>query len=794
MSRGSAVAAALALWWGTAVPLPWWTAAAGVVLLLAVAVAGHPRLIRSTFRGAASGRRDGSRAARQSVRATTTSGPAARRRLLVVLGALWLAGAGLAGGRSALRDSGPLTAQSTAADAHMVVVTEPRPGPFDAWMVVRVERFGSRRVRQRALLRAREPPPIGARLQAQARVGALPDGPFGAYLQALGAAVEVRPLGTVSVSRPPGRVLRSTSVLRDRLRSAAVAGLPPDHAALLTGLVTGDGRGRSSDLDDLLTRAGLRHLVVVSGRHTALFLAGVLGIAVLCRASFRTARLAALAALTWFVVLVRWQPSVLRAATVAAVILVADLLGRDRDHVHLLAMAVTVLLLIDPLLGRQLGFVLSVAATAGVLLLAPMVSAWLRGPPWWRIGVGAAVGAQVAVAPVLVVMDEAVPLGGVMANLIAAPAAAAAQVVGTVAALVAVPAPALSAVVARLAVWPLSVILWAAEIAGRVPDAQALLNRPGIVAAIGAAMIGVIVGRRVAGPRRWAAVVACVLVAAVALAPRSAPPIDVLTVTMLDVGQGDAVLVEAPADVGTARMLVDGGPADADVAAVLARRGVRTLDVVVATHAHADHTGGLPAVLRGTAVGTVVTAPPADRPGTPGGSQQEPDTAGGSDQARGMARVMAAVRGRGLAHVPLAAGAVFDLGTARVHILSPPTATPGWDENDRSLVLRVDGAYGSVLLTGDVEADGQRPLLTDPEALRADVVKVPHHGGATNARDFIGAVGATVALTSVGAGNDYGHPAPSVLADLGGTTNWRSDVHGTVRVELRPRGPRVSSS
>jgi competence protein ComEC len=242
---------------------------------------------------------------------------------------------------------------------------------------------------------------------------------------------------------------------------------------------------------------------------------------------------------------------------------------------------------------------------------------------------------------------------------------------------------------------------------------------------------------------------------------------------MLDVGQGDAVLVEVPDATGGVRMLMDGGPDATAALQGLRRLGVRRLDVVAISHAHHDHTGGLPAVLRELEVGVLLLGPAPLDPASAALSAAE------------------TVRVAGQRGVPIrsaSAGQQFALGSAQVRVLSPPAdGSLGDDLNENSLVLRVATPDGTILLTGDAEILAQERLLRHPETLRADVLKVPHHGGNTSVERFFREVGAHTALIGVGADNDYGHPHPVVEEHLRGTQVLRTDRHGTVGVVLEGR-------
>jgi competence protein ComEC len=227
----------------------------------------------------------------------------------------------------------------------------------------------------------------------------------------------------------------------------------------------------------------------------------------------------------------------------------------------------------------------------------------------------------------------------------------------------------------------------------------------------------------------------------------------------LDVGQGDAMLVGDPT---AGWILIDGGP-DPDVLAdALRRRRVDRLAAVVATHPHADHTAGLAHPLTAMPVGALLVGPTGRQDG---------------------ALVAAA------GDVPVldvAAGDAWAHGDLRLQVLSPPATGLGTDPNDNSLVIRVDVTGGrSVLLTGDAEVVPQL-LLTDDPLIDVDVLKVPHHGGATNHPGFLDATSPQIAVISVGPDNPFGHPHPDVLADLDGVDVRRTDLHGDIALDLSP--------
>lgn len=619
-----------------------------------------------------------------------------------------------------------------------------------------------RRTRERVVLRL--PADVRAPFDAHLRVRGLAtpiEGAAAGWFEGLGAVVQIDPVRTEPIADPPGW-RAATTWLRVRTGAAAGTHLGRAPAALLAGLVTGDVEDLPEATADQVRDAGLSHLVAVSGSNVALVVAGVLGFAGLVGVGRRGGWWLALGAVWWFAVLVRVEPSVVRASAMATLVLAALLVGRVRSTGHLLCTAGAVVLLVDPMLARRLGFVLSMSATAGVVLIAPALAA--RRPTWLPRPVAAlasaTVAAQVAVAPVLLVGGDGVHAASIPANVLAVPAAGAASLVGAVAAVVAVidvEAAGVVAAVARPALWlVLASARWFAD-----PAVRQAVEVIGALAAAG--LLAILAWRRlphrvrVVGP----VVVAVVAAMLVGRGPTStgAPASPVLIA--LDVGQGDAILLGDPSG---GWVLVDGGPDPAAAADRLADRGITRLAAVVASHSDADHVTGLPAVLRAVDVGTVIIGP----------------------RGEAAADLLAAARSAGTRVTTVAAGGSWQHGTTAIRVLSPPQTGLGEDPNDNSLVLRVDVPGGrSALLTGDAEVVPQSLLIDDP-LVDVDVLKVPHHGGATNAQGFLAATTPEVAVISVGADNDFGHPHPDVLADLAGIDLRRTDEDGDVVIILRP--------
>lgn len=267
-------------------------------------------------------------------------------------------------------------------------------------------------------------------------------------------------------------------------------------------------------------------------------------------------------------------------------------------------------------------------------------------------------------------------------------------------------------------------------------------------------------------PRRLAKFIAivCVLFAVVLLAPYTPYrlPDEGLSVRFFDVGQGDAALVKC----GNRTLLIDGGTPDGAwwLLARLYLSGVTRLDVTVATHPHDDHIGGLPLVLALISSDTVMM----------------PDAANFENDSYNQLLRVLKMRKKTITHPN--PGTNFNMNGARVEILAPRSAYAD-DLNDTSICLRVDYGAHSFLFTGDAESPSENLMLTAGARLDATVLKVGHHGSTSSSTQaFLNAVSPRYALISVGRGNDYGHPATTVLSRLQrtGAQILRTDESGSV--------------
>ena len=591
----------------------------------------------------------------------------------------------------------------------------------------------------------------------------------------------LRPSGEADVIEPPGPWWRAAGAVRQALRDS-VAHRPADQRALVPALVDGDDAGVDPGLQDAFRATGLTHLLAVSGTNLTLVVGFLLALARWCRVRGRWLHVVAAAGIVGFVLIARTEPSVLRAAVMGTIGLVA--LGTDGRHRALrgLGTAVVVLVLLDPSLAVSAGFALSALATGGILLLAPpwrdALARWL--PRWLAEAIAVPAAAQLACTPLVAAISGQVSLVAVVANLMVAPVVGPATVLGLAGGVLTLAWAPVGRLCGTLASWCVAWLIAVAEHGAALPTA-AVGWGTGATALALLTVLTVLVA--VLGPRLLRRPVtglgaALLLVVAVLVRPPTFgwPP-DGWVLVACDVGQGDALVLNAGA--GQA-VVVDTGPEPRAVDRCLDRLGVGTVPLLVLTHFHADHVDGIGGVLTGRRVGAIETTRLLDPPG-------------------GVSEVDEATAAAGLTAEPATYAAGSAVGPVTLQVLWPPPDSPtvgpgdGSTANEASVVLLAQVAGVRMLLTGDVEPEGQAELARRLPGLHVDVLKMPHHGSAHQDEPWLLSLDPAVVLVSVGADNDYGHPAESALRPLEetGVDVYRTDQDGDLAVVAADGGLRV---
>jgi competence protein ComEC len=675
--------------------------------------------------------------------------------------------------------------------AELVVVGAARQTSWAVRVPAEVVVFEGRRLRERALLvlPLGRSPPRGAILEATVRLAeprpAEEDGEFDerTWLARQGIHVVARARSWQQIGRRGG-IAGVGDRLRDRIELAVGRGTTGLRRALVLGVVLGEDEGLPTTVRDDFRASGLAHLLAVSGQNVAFIAGGIYGLAWLIRVPRFSRELVVIAAIAAYVLAVGWQPSVVRAGVAGVLISLAWLFARPSDRWHFLALGALLLLVWTPAALFEPGFQLSFAAVAAIFVGLPRIHGLSEAYPIPRrlaelLGIAFVCG--LVTAPIVLFHFGAAPFYTVPANALAAPALPLVLGLGLLAAAADPVSPSVATALAWLAGWAAAWLELVARLVASLPGAQVGPKTALVMAALAvAACVGVRhvrggIGARL-GARGGAASLlvagSLVLVVAAAWSFRAPPawkPPPGFRVTFLDVGQGDAVLLET----ASARVLVDQGPPEANVAGQLSRMGLRSLSAVVLTHPQRDHVGGAAAVLRELRVGTVLDPALAAT-----GPERE--------------EAVAAARERGVPVRSIRSGSVFRVGGLVLRVLWPDD--PGLPYEDPNLNATVIVAsYGEldVFLPADAESDVTSRLPLDA----VEILKVAHHGSADPGLDEqLRELRPQIAVISAGRNNDYGHPRAETLGALAtvpGLAVYRTDRDGRVVVESEGVGLRV---
>ena len=697
--------------------------------------------------------------------------------------ALTAAVAGLAVGAARVRaiDAGaarPALGGPVTASGYVAAV----PRREDGTVAVRVQTPDGR-----LLVEAPEPEPdleVGGAIRATGTVRE-PAELERSYLERLGIARVLSADRIELLDRRRGGIAGVLDGIRLRGERALSIGTPAASATLLRGFILGQDDRIDEATSEAFRRSGLAHLLAVSGQNVVLL--AVLAAAILgaLGASLRARLIAILVLIAIYVPVTGAGPSIQRAGVMGAAGVVAALADRPRSRWYVIVTAAAATLALDPRASADVGWQLSFAAVVGIALFAAPLGRVLAGGAPGRARrtlaevAALTISATVATAPLMALHFGTLSLVSLPANLLAAPAeaplmwlgmlsTAAGQLAWLPTAPVTWLAGLLAAYIAQIADW-LGDPSWAQVDVGLDGPAP-LVGVYAVLAAALALTIRLAVRRRRLRPgatgrsssARRAALAVAALAAAVALplplagsrAPGAGPV--TLRVTVLDVGQGSATLVE-PA--GGDPLLVDAGPPRGDVAAILAQRGIDRLAALLITHTDEDHAGGAPAVLESIPVARLLCA------------RADPST-------------LALARRAGARLDRVLQGARLRDGAARLEVLWPSArgmreAAPR-DPNAASLVLVLESGGFRMLLTGDAEAE-----LAPVHPGDVDVLEVAHHGSEDGGLEaMLAEAEPELAVISVGADNPYGHPAPGTLATLAdaGIPVLRTDLDGEISI------------
>ena len=618
------------------------------------------------------------------------------------------------------------------------------------------------------------------------------------------------------IERAPPPMLFLNSV-RGSLSASLERTLPSPHAELARALLLGHRDDLPAELNEEWRRAGTAHLLAISGLHVSV----VLGVALVTGAMVLGRRrglyvLLPLALVWTYAILSGLNPPVVRAAIMGSVYLGAIASGRQPSGGLALVLAATVIALWDPRVMATASFQMTVAAMAGIVFLTDPLrrvmgvqreeehsgsGANLTGGlrQAGATGVAASLGAVIGIKPLLLHYFGAASLFTIPASLLGTASLPAVLLASAATGVIGVFTDGVLATIMSFVAWPFLTFLIGLSSLFSSPTFAAITIPPLSVEAViliylviaglflipllrsPSGLLGPVVslpsismpsGRRVL--TSWPVMGGLVIMTVVAGIGAAAPYIsdkEQLTVHVLDVGQGDSILIESPTG---RRILIDGGPDGALLQRRLAEHlpwWSRRIDVVILTHPSADHVIGLTETLRRHDVGFVV----------------DPELESSTVYGRQWAEVLK--EQTDLTVVRAERGTTLDLGGgARLEILHPPPNRPfdiATEHDDSSVVSRLSYGDVSFLFTADIYSPGEKFLLDSGVDLQATVLKVAHQGSRySSSEEFLEAVSPRVAVITAGAGNRFGHPHPETLERLESLPSapavLRTDVHGTV--------------
>lgn len=585
--------------------------------------------------------------------------------------------------------------------------------------------------------------------------------------------------GKIDIDTKASRWASALGSIRTHLRALCGGG---DSGALIPGMVLGDTSLQTPAFKNAMRRSGLTHLVAVSGANFAIISFFVLWCMQWIFRSIRIRLIFTAVALSSFIALVRPSPSVLRAAAMASVVLIARGVGRRSEALPALGFAIATVVIADPWQARDPGFALSVLATAGLLLLSPRIGTWLGRfvPTFVASSLSPPIAAVVMCAPILIALSGYLGPMSIIANLLAAPMVAPITIVGFVAALISPFSSMAGSFLIFLITWPAAWIAGVAHWSANFPVLQMTKGFGGFIEGLVILAVGLFFLFLIRRSHTFFAMVSVVVILAFTWVGQW--PAGDWQVVNCDVGQGDSLVV----NLGNHRgLVVDAGP-DAQLEdRCLSRLGIRSVPLLVLTHFHADHVEGVEGLIHDRRVGQVWVS-----------NNREPAFESGR-VFTWLQRTPVAIATRGLS-----ANVGTNRGLLSVRVLWPDDGTHAFETlpgdgsaiNNSSVAVEIRSSDFSLFVAGDLESSAQNEILSSVG--HVDIYKVSHHGSLYQDRALMDHLSPTVSIISVGEGNSYGHPAAQTIAALVRLRSkmYRTDRSGGIAITAREHRLSVHTS
>jgi len=547
----------------------------------------------------------------------------------------------------------------------------------------------------------------------------------------------------LAITKSANPLLKFTNKIRAAFRELIPTG---DAGSLIPGLILGDTSLQTAEFASKMRRVGFSHLTAVSGANFALVAGFILWIMQFLLRKIKSRLWVTAFVLLFFIILVRPTPSVLRAAVMASVLLIAKYRGDRSLGLPALGTAIATLILLDPFQAIDPGFALSVLATAGILLLSPKLTELLSTKIRWRVAAEAIaipISATIFCTPVIVALSGELSLISILANVLASPVIAPITVIGFIAAIFASIAPMLASLLIALTLPPAAWIVWLCNTGSNFPVLQ-------FSSFIFFLLLLIVLALIVIGKKWRVLLVAAVLILIQLSVTRVTWPGSNWQVTNCDVGQGDALVINLGENRG---ILIDVGPDPILIDRCLDRLGISRISLLVLTHFHADHVGGLSGAINGRKVNQVWIT-----------NNHQPESA--------YQRSVKLLAGVQLTEVKN--GDLFQVANAKISVLWPEITLQSFETlpgdgsaiNNSSIAIVIELPNLSIFAAGDLEPPVQEILTGNPLLNKVDVYKLCHHGSLYQYLPMLDKISPSIALISVGKENSYGHPAPEIIGKL----------------------------
>ena len=574
------------------------------------------------------------------------------------------------------------------------------------------------------------------------------------------AALAVATSG-LTITKQPNYLITSTNKIRASFRELIPSG---EAGSLIPGLILGDTSLQTAEFTNQMRRVGFSHLTAVSGANFALVAGFVLWVMQFFIRKIQTRLWVTGAVLLFFILLVRPTPSVLRAAVMTSVLLIAKYRGDRSLGLPALGAAIATLILLDPFQAIDPGFALSVLATAGILLLSPRLIELISLKVRWQVvaeAVAIPISATIFCTPVIVALSGQLSLITIVANVLASPVIAPITVIGFIAAIAASIVPVIASLLISLTLPLATWIVWLCHTGAQFPVLQ--FSSVALFLLIMLVIFLLVIGNN----KRFLLIVIILILSQLTYSRISWPGAN-WQVTNCDIGQGDALVINLGAN---RAILIDTGPDPILIDRCLSRLDISQISLLVLTHFHADHVGGLSGAIHKRDVKQVWIS-----------NNHQPESAYLSCKFILRDTPMREVHN----------GELFQLANAKISVLWPELITQSFAKlpgdgsaiNNSSIALKIQLPTLSIFAAGDLEPPVQEIITSNPLLNKVDIYKLCHHGSMYQYFPMLDRISPSVALISVGKDNSYGHPAPETIGEFmrRGIKVLRTDQSGGIAV------------